>query len=491
MGVLFPEFSLHSYFLQLGKDQLTENLLNEILSDGVHIELSTHYHQLSLKSCLEFVELAQMNDIAIDRSLLQRLAKGLEFYQFMQHPNGEIPLINDADEGDFRYVLKQGSCLFQDESLLWAATLGSEGKPPQILSKYFDRSGYFVFCDTWGKDSETYQHRQHVFYDCAQLGEGTHAHFDLFSFCYYVNGQPAIIDPGRYTYDAIPDQNGINWRKAFKSTAYHNTVEIDGKDQTCYIPKAKPGKFKFGSPIEVLERDFCLGNRSDWVSAKAKSAEYSPIHQRFFLYMHRQYLLILDRVYIDDAQSHQCTLRFHLSPEFIDRVSLKPAEHSVIAIAPALTIHTYQTPGLNAQIESGWASKKYGIKTPAPVIALTQVQSESLCFCTAIAPSTAPQSNLEILSLQRMNDPTDTILLLRVEGILNGQLFYDYFCFSQQNTPAWFQRFGLTFRGHFLGIRIDHQGKLIYLISQKAQQIEIETDFQFTSEVEQSIEWLV
>lgn len=464
VGVLFPEFRLHSYFLEFGKAQLTENLLAEILPDGVHIELSTHYHQLSLKSALEFVELAHTNQVSLDPTLLGRLEKGLEFYAFMQLPNGEIPLINDADQSDFRYLLSIGSRLFQNDTLLWAATLGKDGTPPSQCSRHFENSGYFVLSDGWGYDPISYHNRQHIFYDCAGLGEGTHAHFDLFNFCYYVNGRPVIVDPGRYTYDAKPDADGINWRKEFKSTAYHNTVEIDGKDQTRYIPKEKPGKFKFGPAVHILEPNFYLGTHSDWVCARAESAEYAPVHQRFFLYMHRQYLFILDRVQMNDSELHTCRLRFHLSPELSDRTQLKMTETAIVALTPDLAIHTYRNVKLTAAIESGWVSSKYGIKHAAPVVTFTQTRSNSLFFCSVIAPTLSQQNRLKISSLNLLNILSDEVLLFQVEGTLEGQIFRDYFCCSKEFELAGSTQPKPKFQENILAFRQNEQGTVLYQV---------------------------
>ncbi|MEO0457306.1 MAG: heparinase II/III-family protein, partial [Cyanobacteria bacterium P01_A01_bin.114] len=398
--------------------------------------------------------------------------------------------INDGDNGDFRYLLKQGSTILDNPQWLWGATLGKAGTPPQQPSKQFEDAGYFVFSDGWGNNAVTAQQRQHVFYDCAQIGAGKHGHFDLFNFCYFANGKPLIIDPGRYTYDAVPGQDGINWRKTFKSTAYHNTVEIDGKDQTRYIPKAKPGKFKFGPQVQIIKPSFKLGRRSDWVDAKAVSAEYTPVHQRFFLYMQRQYLFILDRIHIEDGATHQCALRFHLPPEMQGDVSLKTQRRQVSAIAPNLTLLTYKSPNMVAYIESAWASTKYGIKHPAPVVTLTQHSTKSLFFCSVVSPRSVSKDSLEIHSLDLLNTPTDRMLLFQVQGNVKGKPFQDRFCFAREGQSGSFRGFGLNFEGQSFGVRQTPQGHVTYVLSQQAKQIEIENRWLFSSRTGRSIEWL-
>src|SRR5262249_20300286 len=52
-----------------------------------------------------------------------------------------------------------------------------------------------------------------------------HAHADALSFQLWVDGRPAVVDPGTYTYEAGADRD---W---FRSTRAHSTVAVDGRDQ--------------------------------------------------------------------------------------------------------------------------------------------------------------------------------------------------------------------------------------------------------------------
>ena len=63
VGVLFPELSLQSYFLKTGIELLSENLLTDFQEDGVHIEMSSHYHQLVAETGVRMLELATLNNI--------------------------------------------------------------------------------------------------------------------------------------------------------------------------------------------------------------------------------------------------------------------------------------------------------------------------------------------------------------------------------------------------------------------------------------------
>lgn len=64
---------------------------------------------------------------------------------------------------------------------------------------------------------------------CHPIGvnrHGPHKHNDWLSLELCVDGQPVIIDPGTYCYTG-----NMKMRRLFRSTAYHNTVVVDGEEQ--------------------------------------------------------------------------------------------------------------------------------------------------------------------------------------------------------------------------------------------------------------------
>src|SRR5262249_48323323 len=58
------------------------------------------------------------------------------------------------------------------------------------------------------------------------LSTTAHAHADALAFELWVGGHPVLIDPGTYCYQGEPE-----WRRYFRSTRAHNTLEIAGADQ--------------------------------------------------------------------------------------------------------------------------------------------------------------------------------------------------------------------------------------------------------------------
>jgi uncharacterized heparinase superfamily protein len=75
--------------------------------------------------------------------------------------------------------------------------------------------------------------RDHVFIDCGPLGlagRGGHGHNDCLAFEAVLDGVPLVSDCGAYLYTASFEE-----RNRFRSTAYHNTPQVDGEEINRYI----------------------------------------------------------------------------------------------------------------------------------------------------------------------------------------------------------------------------------------------------------------
>ena len=413
VGVLFPELTQAAALADVGRRELSANLLTDLLPDGVHVEMSSHYHQLVTQTAVDFVDLAQRNAIALDPVLLERVHAALRWAMWMQWPDGSIPLLGDSDDGGQRSLLLRGSELYDDPELRWVATLGETGRPPSSTSRAFEDSGYVVMSDRWGHDPGDFATRTHVVFDCARLGEGSHSHYDLLSFCLHADGQPAVVDPGRFTYSSAVGEDGIDWRHAFKATGAHNTVTIDGADQTRYLSRTK-----HGPAVQVERARWHLGRRSDWVVARARSEEYSPLHTRLLVFVRRQYLLVLDLVTSADGRQHTADLRFHLPAGFAPTLAVDGQQAELVG--GPVQLLTWVAPGARAAVEQGWVSTEYGVRTPAPVVSVSATGADDLVFASALGPRHVGDEPLALHSLRRWG-PRGFV----VEGSVAGVPFTD------------------------------------------------------------------
>src|SRR5690625_3656064 len=191
-----------------GREILQIELDEQILSDGGHFERSPMYHSILLERLLDCYNLSIHNDSfgTSDHSWLKNSCeKMLSWLRRMTFRNGDWPMVNDSAFGiaDASRVI----CDYADRVGLKAASL------PLSESCYrFLQQGSFE-----------------VLIDAGAIGPDYvpgHAHSDTLSFVMYVDGKPVVVDPGISTYEANAQ------RQLERSTIYHNTVMVDGVEQS-------------------------------------------------------------------------------------------------------------------------------------------------------------------------------------------------------------------------------------------------------------------
>jgi hypothetical protein len=351
VGLSLPDGS--GELARFALDELGRNLLTDVWSDGVHRECSTDYHCIALRSYLGAIANARVADIDLPVGYLDRVSSALDFALHMQRPDGLIPSFSDGDTGDFRRLLAFGGELLDRQDLLWAATGGSAGAPPNDLDATFEVGGYLCARSGWGNGSSAYADERFMLMDAGPLGDGGHGHYDQLSVELYGAGHCLVVDPGRYTYADSP------WRHWFKGSAAHNTVTIDGLDQTPYrrgAPKRPT------SQARIVRRT----SRADFdaIEAEATSPRHEVIHTRRVVFPNRQYWVVHDRLRGD--VSHRYEARWHLPADAQGHVAVERSASQTTIRTPAGTIVV--PAGLGVGIEPGWVSPSYGVKVPAPVV---------------------------------------------------------------------------------------------------------------------------
>jgi len=328
--------------LRLAVAELDRNLAEDFLPDGVHRECSTHYHMIALRSFAGLRENARRHKIALPAGFDERLERASAFALHCCRPDGTIPALSDADTGDYTALLE-----------LLGAQRG--GEP----CAGFPDGGYFTQRSGWDRDA------RFLIFDCGPLGDGGHGHYDLLSFEAWAGARPLVVDPGRYTYA----EGEPNLRRWFKGTAAHNTVCVDGLDQTPYARKAPAGP--------VAQPRF-LGRTTrpgiDELVGEAHSPIYEAVHRRRIAFVDDRHWVIEDT--LSDEREHRYDLRFHLPPgEAWTSGDAVLARHVALVIDGAEQI----------TIEPGWISPRYGVKDEAPVVSAV-ARGREATFRTELVP---------------------------------------------------------------------------------------------------------
>ncbi len=381
LPLALPELDPDGDFLSFATAALCDDLRQAFREDGVHREASTHYHLIVLRSFLGARENARRFGVALAGDYDVLLERACEFAVHAHRPDGGIPALSDSDGGSYADVLKLAGTLLGRTDLLYVASGGRVGTPPARLSASFPVGGYFVQRSGWGDARTAFAHERFLVFDCGPLGDGGHGHYDLLSVEIAGAGRPLVVDPGRFTYAELEE----NLRRWFKGTAAHNTVTVDGLDQTPYRrgkPKGPVAQGRFLGRLQASGLDVIVG--------EARSPAYEAVHRRRVAFVAGEYWVIEDR--LRGQLPHRYDLRFHLAPEAWE----KTAVEGQAVRAPGLAL--VLAPPARPLLEPGWVSVEYGVRLAAPVVSAAIEGAAEAVFVTLVVPvsADAPCPMLEV-----------------------------------------------------------------------------------------------
>jgi hypothetical protein len=363
-------------------------------ADGVNLEQAVCYQQFVLDFLLLALLAGERAGEALATGYRQRIAAMLAFLASIMDAGGRVPMFGDGDDGavtrlapredfcPYRSLLASGAVLFDDAALRHKAgklddktrwLFGARAQEaferlrgrPAVLPRRrtFPGGGYYVL----GCDLETASEMR-VVADVGPLGYGplaAHGHADALSFTLSIGGLAFLIDPGTYLY-----HGGGSWRAHFRGTSAHNTVSVDGLDQSeqggdfLWLRKARAActAMEISDSVETLE---------GWHDGYLRLADPVLHHRRLRLGKRTRTLTIDDRLEMSGA--HDVEIFFHCAAECVVETAasgfairrgpwtlqLLPPPH----VAGAARVYRGSTRPL-----CGWISRHYGQYEPAPTI---------------------------------------------------------------------------------------------------------------------------
>jgi hypothetical protein len=242
------------------RNQAMRELEHEIkvqnFPDGANREQATWYHHEVADMMLIAGVVARANAIEFSREYWQMLEAMLEFIASIMDVSGNVPAIGDSDDAMmlrlspaedfnvFRSLLAAGAVIFQrgdfkakaldfDDKTRWLlgdtaaeefarVTTQDNRRSPR---RTFPDAGYFILGDQFGARDEVL-----IVADAGSIGFlsiAAHGHADALSFTLSAGGREMLIDPGTYSYHCP-----MPWREYFRGTSAHNTIRIDGEEQS-------------------------------------------------------------------------------------------------------------------------------------------------------------------------------------------------------------------------------------------------------------------
>lgn len=316
---------------------LTEEALRQNTVDGVNREQTTSYQQFVLDFLLLAALCGQANGVDFPPSYRDRLERMMEFLAAVRDRGGHVPMIGDADDGfvlrlapqpdhcPFQSLLATGAVLFGradfklaakycDDKTRWM--LGATGESafhqleeaaPRSRIRAFPQGGYYILGSHFNTPDEVL-----CVVNAGPLGYlslAAHGHADALAFTLSLGGQEFLIDPGTFAYHTQKI-----WRDYFRGTAAHNTLRVDGEDQSVI-----GGNFMWIHHANVRCDLFTSGDDTDhFVGSHDGYARFAdPVtHRRSVLWDKPAGTLLVEDT-IECAQSHDVEQFWHFAEDVI------------------------------------------------------------------------------------------------------------------------------------------------------------------------------
>jgi len=363
-------------------------------ADGVNREQSVFYHQYVLDYLLLAALIGREHGIELPNQYWERIERMLEFIASLMDVSGNLPMLGDDDGGSishlapradgnpYRSLLATGALLFNradfkhkaqvlDERTRWL--LGPQSDPQwQAMChaetenlpcrRTFPAGGYYIL----GCDFET-EREVRLVIDAGPLGYlslAGHGHADALAVWLSYGGHEFLIDPGTYTYHTEQ-----LWRDYFRGTSAHNTITVDGLDQSVIggnfmwtrHAKACCDSWRTKTDVDLFE-----GHHDGYTRLQ------DPVTHRRRVTLNKAERIITIDDYIACAAQHAVERYWHFAEhcELELDGSTVAAKHGGLSVTLTCGAPTPDT-GIWHGADSpphGWVSRRFGSKQRCPTV---------------------------------------------------------------------------------------------------------------------------
>jgi uncharacterized heparinase superfamily protein len=328
-------------WLTVSQHLLEREIDEQILPDGGHYERSPMYHSIVTQDLLDVANLLKCSEKSPPNRFLEKIkniaTRSVTYLTDIAHPDGEIPLFNDCA---FSISLSPNKLREYAENLFPDLSIRQNGGP--LIEKSY--SGYYGFRTE----------DQFMLIDCGEIGpkyQPGHAHCDLLSYELSMGERRVVVDSGVFGYEMD------DLRAYIRSTAAHNTIRVDGKEQS-----EMWSAFRVGRRAKPLSAKAHMHSNGDFTFEGSHDGyNYLPqrvIHTRKIRYeAARQQYLIGD--HLCGRGKVRAESFVHLHPDL--RVEKEQSRLTVVEPDGKALVVVEADPSLEVSTQSGFYCPCFGV----------------------------------------------------------------------------------------------------------------------------------
>jgi len=408
-GLAWPHWPAARGWAATGKLILEREALKQNAPDGVNREQAVWYQQFVLDFMVTALLAGKANGQWFSADYESRIEAMMDFLASIMDAGGNVPMIGDADDGcvaklaleklPYSSLLALGAILFKrgdfklkarklDDRARWLVGAAADAEFERLdaektrlpLRQAFPEGGTFVLGCAFDTPQEI-----RVVADAGPLGYrsiAAHGHADALSFTLSAGGREFLIDPGTYAYHTQD-----RWRQYFRGTAAHNTVRIDGLEQSVsggnfmWLKKARAGCSLW---LSSTDQDSFEGWHDGYMRLD------DPVKHRRLIQLHKKARQVVIEDTLEMGEEHDVELLFHCSEQCrVDAVPggylVSQGEHSIKIVLPAIDGATSSVQRGSVAPIMGWVSRSFDQRAPTSAIVWRARLSSAARLRTEIA----------------------------------------------------------------------------------------------------------
>jgi uncharacterized heparinase superfamily protein len=347
---LTPEKSV---FQKKGIDLLVSEIKRQFLADGVHCELSPHYHQEVLLLLIQWCYLLKLcGNYTLYNRIFETVGVALPAMIPFIRPNFTLAGFGDTGPGlhptppekNINLVFEQANCL-----------LGIKSNLSTRNHFFLPESGFYAFRSSGHENADYFIIKGG---DLGYYPNTGHAHSDIGHFELHLGGHPVLVDAGTYRYSNDPLSL---W---FKKARSHNTVCFDNKDHASLV-----GFFRWAF---LPKSNLKLTNKGrDYFNIQVSTSSFSKLglhYSRKVSFKAGKELLVHDYVTIKNG-SRLIEINFHFHPS----IRLNPKDNGIIIFFSNKKIFWQVPCQLQTNVKQEYHAEKYGVLSKSPHVSLTGI----------------------------------------------------------------------------------------------------------------------